>query len=320
MQPIDAVLTWVDGEDPAHMARRRQYDPGFGAAGTEATRFASRDEIRFSLSALLRFAPWVRCIHIVTDGQTPAIVTELWANDPAMRDRVKIVDHKQIYRGHEDLLPIFSGRTIETALYRIPGLAENYLYLNDDFFLVRPVQPSDFFTEDGPVLRGRWMTRAYGLAPLLQLVLGRLKGRGKNWQPVGFKLQQLRAARLVGWGLRFFTIGHTPHPLRRATFQRFEAANPGVIEANMAPRFRHGSQFNPASLANHLEIAAGTAKFAADNTVYFRADVDKPARVREKIRETETNPDALFICINSLDQAAPDVQTEILAFLRRQIL
>ena len=319
-QPIDAVLTWVDGEDPAHVAKRRSHDPGFGAAGVEPTRFASRDEIRFSLMALLKFAPWLRKIHIVTDGQIPGVVQELWT-DPALRDRIKIVDHTVIYRGHEDLLPIFSGRTIETALYRIPDLAEHYIYLNDDFFLIRPVQPTDFFTEVGPVLRGHWMTRAYGLVPLLQLAMGRLKRRGKNWQPVGFKLQQLRAARLVGGGLRFFTIGHTPHPLRRATFERFESAHPGVIAANMAPRFRHGSQFNPASLANHLELAEGTATIAAsDNTVYFRADVDKPHRIAEKIAEAEARDDALFICVNSLDQAAPQVQADILGFLRRRIL
>ncbi len=319
--PIDAVLTWVDGEDPAHVARRNAFDPGFGAAGVEPTRFANRDEIRFSLLALLKFAPWLRQIHIVTDGQTPAIVAQLWAADSAMRDRIKIVDHSEIYRGHESLLPIFSGRTIETALYRIPTLAERYIYLNDDFFFIRSVEPTDFFTEIGPVLRGRWMTRAYGVVPWLQLAVGRLKRRGKNWQPVGFKLQQLRAARLVGRGLRFFTIGHTPHPLRRSTFQRFEAAHPGVIEANMAPRFRHGAQFNPASLANHLELAAGTASVAIlDNTLYFRADVDTPQRTRAKIIEAETKEDVLFVCVNSLDQASPQVQADILAFLRRRIV
>lgn len=319
-QPIDAVLTWVDGEDPAHVAKRKAYDPGFGAAGVEATRFASRDEIRFSLSALLKFAPWLRCIHIVTDGQTPAVVEELWA-DPAMRARVKIVDHAVIYRGHEDLLPVFSSRSIETALYRIPDLAERYIYLNDDFFLIRPVQASDFFTETGPILRGRWITRAYGLVVWMQLVVGRLKGRGKNWRPSGFKAGQLNAARLVAPGWRLFSFGHTPHPLRRSTFQRFEASHPGVIEANMAPRFRHGSQFNPTSLGTHLELAAGTATVAAsDNTVYFRADVDRPDRVREKIAEAEAREDALFICVNSLDQAGSQVQADILDFLRRRIL
>lgn len=318
--PIDAVLTWVDGEDPGHVAKRRAYDPGFGAAGVEATRFASRDEIRFSLGALLKFAPWLRCIHIVTDGQVPRVVQELWA-DPAMRARVKIVDHAVIYRGHEALLPVFSSRSIETALYRIPDLAERYLYLNDDFFLIRPVQAADFFNETGPILRGHWITRAYGLVVWLQLVVGRLKGRGKNWRPSGFKAGQLNAARLAAPGWRFFSFGHTPHPLRRATFQRFEASHPGAIEANMAPRFRHGGQFNPTSLGAHLELAAGTATIAAtDNTVYFRADVDKPQRVREKIAEAEAREDALFICVNSLDQAAPQVQVDILDFLRRRIL
>ncbi|GLS87948.1 hypothetical protein GCM10010873_29220 [Cypionkella aquatica] len=320
-EPIDAVLTWVDGEDPAHAAKRRAYDPGFGAAGVEATRFASRDEIRFSLMALLKFAPWLRCIHIVTDGQTPAVVSELWAADPANRTRVKIVDHKVIYAGHDAMLPVFSSRSIETALYRIPDLAERFLYLNDDFFLIRPVQVADFYTDRGPVLRGRWMSRAYGLAVLLQRIVGRLKGRGKDWRPSGFKAGQLNAARLAAPGLRFFSFGHIPHPLRRSTFQRFQAAHPGVIEANMARRFRHGAQFNPTSLACHLELAAGSATIApADNTVYFRADVDKPQRIREKIAEAEARADVLFICVNSLDQASAEVQGDILAYLHRTIL
>ncbi|MES2434434.1 MAG: Stealth CR1 domain-containing protein [Pseudomonadota bacterium] len=319
-QPIDAVLTWVDGEDPAHVAKRSTYDPGFGAAGVEATRFASRDEIRFSLSALLKFAPWLHQIHIVTDGQVPGVVQELWA-DPVMRARVKIVDHAVIYRGHEDLLPVFSSRSIETALYRIPDLAERFLYLNDDFFLIRPVQKTDFFDDTGPVLRGRWMSRAYGLVCWLQLLAGRLKGRGKDWRPSGFKAGQLNAARLAAPGWRFFSFGHTPHALRRSTLQRFQASHPGVIEANMAWRFRHGAQFNPTSLACQLELAAGTATIAAsDNTVYFRADVDKPERVRAKIAEAEARDDALFICVNSLDQATTEVQADILGFLQRRIL
>jgi hypothetical protein len=39
--------------------------------------------------------------------------------------------------------------SIEMCLHRIPGLSRRFLYLNDDFFLGRAVQPSDFFTPGG---------------------------------------------------------------------------------------------------------------------------------------------------------------------------
>lgn len=321
MEPIDAVLTWVDGDDPNHLARRKRFDPGFGAEGTEDTRFANCEEIRFSLLGLLRFAPWLRMIHIVTDRQIPAVVEELFDKTPELAQRIKIVDHSSIFAPQVNLLPVFSSLSIESVIHRIPDLAERYLYLNDDFFFVRPTTPDDFFTSAGPILRGAWMTRAIGFIAVVRKCIAMLRGRENGWQPVSFKLQQLRGAKLAGPGLRFFVSGHFPHPLRRSTLQRFEVAQPKTVVANMAHRFRHGAQYNTVSLANHLELAMGCARLAeSENTVYFRADTDKPSRMREKISKVEARSDVLFICINSLDQASAEVQNEILAFLRRQIL
>ena len=38
----------------------------------------------------------------------------------------------------------------------IPGLAEHFIYFNDDFFLLNPVKEEDFFIEGKPVIRGLW--------------------------------------------------------------------------------------------------------------------------------------------------------------------
>ncbi|NEE43709.1 sugar phosphotransferase, partial [Streptomyces sp. SID8455] len=72
--PVDAVYTWVDGADPEWIRRRA------GALGrtdyheqaVSAARFTSRDELRYSLRSLYQFAPWLRTIYLVTDGQVPA--------------------------------------------------------------------------------------------------------------------------------------------------------------------------------------------------------------------------------------------------------
>ena len=55
------------------------------------------------------------------------------------------------------MLPTFNSYAIETMLWRIEGLADRFLYFNDDMMLVGPVEPTDFFSNEGKVkLRGRW--------------------------------------------------------------------------------------------------------------------------------------------------------------------
>ncbi len=42
-------------------------------------------------------------------------------------------------------LPTFSSQPIELNLHRINGLAERFVYFNDDMFLLRPVKRELFF-------------------------------------------------------------------------------------------------------------------------------------------------------------------------------
>jgi hypothetical protein len=154
---IDAVITWVDGGDPAH--RRKLQDFLGAAAGgrspaADPTRFGDCGEIEYCVASLLRYAPWLRTIHIVSDAQTPALIAKL--RGTPFESRVRVVDHREIFAGYEQFLPTFSSLSIETMLWRIPGLAERFIYLNDDFQLLRPLAREDFFRDGGVVLRGKW--------------------------------------------------------------------------------------------------------------------------------------------------------------------
>ena len=59
------------------MARAHAADPGpaggdaFHPESSSANRFASRDELRYSLRSLQAYAPWVRHVWLVTDQQRP---------------------------------------------------------------------------------------------------------------------------------------------------------------------------------------------------------------------------------------------------------
>src|SRR5437868_13546377 len=79
-----------------------------------------------------------------------------WIAQTPFADKIKLVDHKDIFVGNEHCLPTFNTRSITSLLWKIPDLADQFIFLNDDFIVVRPVQPEDFFRESKMVLRGSW--------------------------------------------------------------------------------------------------------------------------------------------------------------------
>ena len=72
---IDIVIPWVDGDDPVLAAKRRQYLTGKRedkhADVAAATRYCDLGEIFWCIDSINIFAPFIRKIFIVTDGQDP---------------------------------------------------------------------------------------------------------------------------------------------------------------------------------------------------------------------------------------------------------
>ena len=134
--PIDLVYTWVDGNDPVLQAKRAAYD-----GSDQRHRYTDHQELRYSLRSINEYLPWINHIYIVTDGQRPEWLAE--------HPQVSIVDHTQILAA--EYLPTFSSHVIESALHRIPGISEHYIYLNDDMVFLRPMHPEDFYTSAGLV-------------------------------------------------------------------------------------------------------------------------------------------------------------------------
>lgn len=155
---VDLVYLWVDGNDPEWRARRNALTGRAESLEGEDCRgrYADNDELRYSLRSVERYAPWIRRIFIVTDRQVPR-----WLDTG--NPKIRVVDHSEILP--EESRPCFNSNVIEHCIAGIPGLAERFIYANDDMFLNRPVTPATFFGEDGlPVVR---MTRR----PLRKLVL-----------------------------------------------------------------------------------------------------------------------------------------------------
>ncbi|WP_026069223.1 stealth family protein [Legionella tunisiensis] len=145
IESIDAVITWVDGIEPAYQEKLSHYlsQNTVHSEASAKTRFHQIGELEYCITSLFRFAPWLRTIYIVTDNQIPPLLSKLAGT--CYEHKVRLIDHKVIFSGFDNFLPTFNSRTIETLLWRIPELSEKFLYLNDDFVLVKPVLPKDFF-------------------------------------------------------------------------------------------------------------------------------------------------------------------------------
>ncbi|MEM7221623.1 MAG: Stealth CR1 domain-containing protein [Pseudomonadota bacterium] len=144
-EPIDVVYTWVDGEAPEYRAALRAYLESQGraepAASLSRIRFQQHDELRYSLRSLVAYAPWIRRVYLVTNGQQPR-----WLNSAC--DRMTLVTHREIFPDPSHL-PTFNSFAIQLHMHRIPGLSRRFLYFNDDFLLGRPTTRDDFLTPRG---------------------------------------------------------------------------------------------------------------------------------------------------------------------------
>lgn len=142
---IDIVYTWVDGSDPKWLAKKNrhlesdQYSNCIPSQVGEQ-RYSDNLELKYSLLTVSKFAPWVNNIYIVTDQQSPRWLENI--------PNVVIIDHKDIIPS--EYLPTFNSSVIEAHLHNIPGLAEKFIYFNDDMMLGRECQPSDFFKKGLP--------------------------------------------------------------------------------------------------------------------------------------------------------------------------
>jgi hypothetical protein len=78
-------------------------------------------------------------VFFITDDQKPD-----WLNID--HPKLKWIKHTEYIP--EEYLPAFSSHVIEWNLHRIDELSENFVYFNDDVFLIKNAVPEDFFVED----------------------------------------------------------------------------------------------------------------------------------------------------------------------------
>ena len=279
-------------------------------------------EIEYCVVSLLRYAPWIRTIFIVSDQQQPDFMAKLIGT--VYEPRVKIVDHRVIFSGYEHHLPTFNSMSISSMLWKIPGLAEQFLFLNDDFALIRPVSPAVFFQEGKVVLHGAWRTQTdkrfvKRVAGAIKKVLG-LVEKNNNDERVRFIGVQENAARMLGYDQKVFQLEHNPHPWKLSTWQQYFALHPDKLEENIRFRLRSAQQFVPEGFSAHYEIKTGNAIIDQSvKTLQLKPADQSMLRLKSKLAQAERDASYGFICIQSLENASPEIFSVVVDWLDARI-
>jgi len=104
------------------------------------------NEFQVSFRSLLKYAPWFNKVYVLVNG--PAHPPTWAANET----RLVMVDRCTLFpRGSGDC-PTYNSYACNSVAHLIPGLKEHFVYMEDDYYFVRPVNSSQFFSPVGTPL------------------------------------------------------------------------------------------------------------------------------------------------------------------------
>ena len=263
---MDAVITYVNGADPAWQAL-------YAAHGSSepAKRFRDWGTLKYLLRGIRKNMPFIDKVYLVValESQVPAEVAS----------EVNVVLHKDIIPAK--FLPTFNSTTIEMFLHRIPGLSEQFIYFNDDIFPLRPTSAEDFFPGGKPAKKMSCHLLAIG----------------------DYKKQTLHSDRMArraagkSCGLGFVRPQHSVTPLLKSACEEVLAKVGKEIEATLTPN-RVPGNLNQYVFSDYMYFT-GKAISHRISQKHLSLATHTAAQVASFI----ANPSADFACINDVQMS-----------------
>jgi hypothetical protein len=317
---VDAVITWVNGNDKNWQKKINDYSESKinFSSKNHLKRYNSIGEIDMAIKSIIKFAPFIKNIFLVTDNQSPESFESLKALARNKGVNLELVDHKIIFRGFEDYLPTFNPRSIEVMLFKIPNLSEHFIIFNDDTFIMKEVLVNDFFINGEPIIRGQWQPfnedktlRKFYRETLTFLGIPIKKNN------IGFKKAQQNSAKLALMD-KYVRRFHTPVNVRKSTLTSFFKKNT-LLRKNIQHRFRNENQFLISSLSEHLEIKNNTYHYRNNAQLTYFRSYKNLWLTKLKLKWFKKNPSKLFITFQSLDMADDKILEYILYWIKKRL-
>lgn len=310
---IDFVIAWVDGNDPNWINEKKKYETEVNDDKSEA-RYREWISLKYWFRCIEKNAPWVRKIHFVTWGHIPEWLD---TNNP----KLNIVKHSDYIP--KEYLPTFSANPIELNFHRIKGLAEHFVYFNDDMYLCKKSKPTDFFKNGYPRDIAALNVHCNTLDNPIQMIsisdVGVInahfsmqdvikKNFGK-WFYYGYGKKLLRTVPLMGCP-RFpgFYIDHNAQAFLKSTFEEVWNAEPSILSETCTHRFRRLTDVNQ-WVIKEWQLASGKFEPRKDSSSrVFHLSGEACRGVVRSAAQHIIKKDITLICINDAKLSPQDVE------------
>ena len=300
MEKIDAVITWVDGSEPNYKLKLEENLKNKKIINRQYTQ---ANEIDFCVASIIKFAPFVRKIFIVTDKQKPKFSG---IRHMVSLEKIEIIDHEEIFRDNLDCMPSFNIRSIDALLFKIKDLSDKFIYFNDDMFLIKETTKEDWFKDNKAILTGSW-AKTYN-KQLIKTISHKIKNL-LNIRP-SFNAAQSKAANIVGFHNKYFKSFHCGRPQIKSVIRDFYDKNPQRLTNQIRYKFRDGRQYMPYSLCWHLLIKENLyIESSTNKLVEINKSRNLSAIKLEKIlKSIDSKAEVKFLNIQDLNMAEPETQ------------
>lgn len=302
---IDAVVSWVDGDDPAWRKIRDRYwrMSQSDERSNDNIRFQNWNNLHYWVKAVKTFMPWIRRIFIVTWGHIPEKID---INDP----KIQIVRHDEFIPS--EYLPTFNSNVIEWNYHRIPGLSENFILFCDDMIPIQPIEEEYYFKENtvcdeavenvivaaafGPVANMARYTQVNNMM-VINKYFRKREVQAKSpqiWTHESYGELQKRTDSLCYWN--DFPGIHDPHmanAMKKSTIKEIWEKEPDLLNETCRHRFRDYRDVTQ-SLIRYWQICKGTICPRKTLGKVFYATLENVKEIADGIRDQRWQ----MICIN----------------------
>jgi len=127
-EPIDIVIKYIDLEDPS--LKRENIK--------QISKDEQHDELRYSIRSILQNIPWIRKIFILMPNEKVRFLK----SPELINDKIIFVKDKDILGYDSSNIHAFQFRLWKMKEF---GLSDNFIVMDDDCFIGRPLNKSDFF-------------------------------------------------------------------------------------------------------------------------------------------------------------------------------
>lgn len=299
-EAIDIVIPWVNSNDQKWQIDYQHFANKADKRLNGTERFRDYGMLKYVFRSIDNFAPWVHKIYLVTNGQKPE-----WLN--LKQKKLVLVQHSDYIESK--FLPTFNSNVIESNLFRIKSLTENFILFNDDTLLNTITTPTDFFKyglpRDSAVLSPVFPTLT-GIDHIVMndlAIVNQYFSKREVMQQYWWKFYNIK------YGSGFFKnlllspytafCGfydfHTPMAYKKTTFKRVWNIPEVELETLSSHRFRTDNDTNH-WLVRYWQLCSGQfTPRKSSFTAYY--SLDQIAEVANEL----ANRNSALVCVNDKD-------------------